>query len=87
VGEYTRFRRIHIHPEARVCRRDTPEGYWTESAEGDPDSLRVPQVSQGQEEVDGASFKLPIAEIHTSSMERLSKIEAAEDPTDAAHDE
>ena len=40
-----------------------------------------------EETVEGVTFKHRIAEIHATSMKRLSKIEAADDPTDAAGDE
>jgi single-strand DNA-binding protein len=40
-----------------------------------------------EEDVEGVMFKHRIAEIHAISMKRLSKIEAADDPTDAAGDE
>ncbi len=40
-----------------------------------------------EEDVEGVPFKHRIAEIHATSMKRLSKIEAADDPTDAAGDE
>ena len=36
---------------------------------------------------EGTPFKHRIAEIHATSLKRLSKIEAADDPTDAAGDE
>ena len=36
------------------------------------------------EEVEGVTFKHSIAEIHATSMKRLSKIEVAEDPADGA---
>ena len=36
------------------------------------------------EEVDGVTFKHSIAEIHATSMKRLSKVEAADDPADGA---
>ena len=39
------------------------------------------------EDVEGASFKHRIAEIHATSMKRLSKVEAADDPADGAGDE
>ena len=39
------------------------------------------------EDVEGAKFKHRIAEIHATSMKRLSKIEAADDPADGAGDE
>jgi single-strand DNA-binding protein len=37
--------------------------------------------------MDGTTFKHRIAEIHAISMKRLSKTEAADDPTDGACDE
>ena len=40
-----------------------------------------------EEEVEGTSFKHTIAEIHASSMRRLSKVEAADDPADGAEEE
>ena len=36
------------------------------------------------EEVEGVTFKHSIAEIHATSMKRLSKVEVAEDPADGA---
>ena len=39
------------------------------------------------DEVKGTTFKHRIAEIHAISMKRLSKVEAADDPTDGADDE
>jgi single-strand DNA-binding protein len=39
------------------------------------------------DEVKGITFKHRIAEIHAISMKRLSKIEAADDPSDGADDE
>ena len=38
-------------------------------------------------EVEGTSVKHRLAEIHASSLKRLSKIEAPDDPTDQAGDE
>jgi hypothetical protein len=35
----------------------------------------------------GTRFKHRIAEVHATSMKRLSKVEAADDPTDGAGDE
>jgi single-strand DNA-binding protein len=35
----------------------------------------------------GTTFKHRIAEIHATSMKRLSKVEAADDPSDGADDE
>jgi single-strand DNA-binding protein len=40
-----------------------------------------------EDEIEGITFKHRIAEIHAISMKRLSKIEAVDDPTDAAGDE
>jgi single-strand DNA-binding protein len=40
-----------------------------------------------EDDVEGTPFKHRIAEIHVTSLKRLSKIEAADDPTDAASDE
>jgi single-strand DNA-binding protein len=39
------------------------------------------------DEIEGATFKHRISEIHAITMKRLSKIEAADDPTDGAGDE
>jgi single-strand DNA-binding protein len=39
------------------------------------------------DEANGVTFKHRIAEIHAVSMKRLSKIEAADDPSDGAGDE
>jgi single-strand DNA-binding protein len=40
-----------------------------------------------EDDVEGTPFKHRIAEIHATSLKRLSKIEAADDPTDEAGDE
>ena len=40
-----------------------------------------------EDDVEGTPFKHRIAEIHATSLKRLSKIEAPDDPTDAAGDE
>ena len=40
-----------------------------------------------EEDVEGKLFKHTIAEIHASSMRRLSKVEAADDPADGADEE
>ncbi len=47
-------------------------------------TLRYREVT---EDVEGASYKHRIAEIHATSMKRLSKVEAADDPSDAAGEE
>ncbi len=39
------------------------------------------------DEVEGTAFKHRIAEIHATSMKRLSKIEAPDDPADGAGEE
>jgi single-strand DNA-binding protein len=39
------------------------------------------------EEVDGVAFRHSIAEIHATSMKRLSKVEAADDPGDGASED
>ena len=39
------------------------------------------------EEVEGIAFKHTIAEIHATSMKRLSKVEAADDPADGASED
>ena len=40
-----------------------------------------------EDEVNGTTFKHRIAEVHATSLKRLSKVEAADDPTDGADDE
>jgi len=40
-----------------------------------------------EDEVQGTAFRHRIAEVHATSMKRLSKVEAADDPTDGAGDE
>jgi single-strand DNA-binding protein len=47
-------------------------------------TLRYREV---EDEIEGTTFKHRIAEIHATSMKRLSKIEAADDPSDGAGDE
>ena len=44
-------------------------------------TLRYREV---EDEVEGTTFKHRIAEIHATSMKRLSKVEAADDPSDGA---
>ena len=39
------------------------------------------------EDAEGASYKHRIAEIHATSMKRLSKVEAADDPADGPNEE
>ena len=40
-----------------------------------------------EDEIEGTTFKHRIAEIRATSMKRLSKVEAADDPSDGAGDE
>ncbi len=47
-------------------------------------TLRYREVT---EDVEGASFKHRIAEIHATSMKRLSKVDVTDDPADGAGDE
>jgi single-strand DNA-binding protein len=47
-------------------------------------TLRYREV---EDEVKGTTFKHRIAEIHATSMKRLSRVEAADDPSDGADDE
>jgi single-strand DNA-binding protein len=47
-------------------------------------ALRYREV---EAEVKGVTFKHRIAEIHATSIKRLSKLEAADDPSDGADDE
>jgi single-strand DNA-binding protein len=42
---------------------------------------------EAEDEVEGTRFKHRIAEIHAISLKRLSKVEAADDPSDGAGDE
>ena len=46
-----------------------------------------PQVSRRRRCVEGSTLKHHIAQIHATSMKRLSKIEAADEPEDGAEDE
>jgi single-strand DNA-binding protein len=48
------------------------------------DILRYREV---EDDVKGTTFKHRIAEVHATSMKRLSKIEATDDPLDEAGDE
>jgi len=47
-------------------------------------TLRYREV---QDDVEGTTFKHRIAEVHATSMKRLSKVEDADDPSDGAGDE
>jgi len=47
-------------------------------------TLRYREV---EDEIEGTTFKHRIAEIHATSLKRLSKIETADDPADGAGDE
>jgi hypothetical protein len=53
------------------------------------ESLEVRQDSseRAEDEVKGTTFKHRIAESHAISLKRLSKVEAADDPSDGADDE
>jgi hypothetical protein len=61
-------------------RQDAPEG----AACHPGGVLRYREV---EDEVNGVTFNHRIAEIHAVSMKRLSKVEAADDPSDGANDE
>jgi len=63
--------------ESLEVRQDPPEGPLV-TLEG---ILRYRDV---EDEVKGAPFKHRIAEIHAISMKRLSKAEAADDPSDGS---
>ena len=63
--------------QSRQLRKDAPEGSVV-SLEGKINYRTV------EEDVEGKPFKHTIAEIHASSIRRLSKVEAADDPTDGA---
>ena len=62
-----------LHTQDGRRRQGSPEG-----------TLRYREVT---EDVESNSFKHRIAEIHATSMKRLSKIEAADDPADGDADE
>jgi single-strand DNA-binding protein len=47
-------------------------------------TLRYREV---EDDIEGTTFKHPIAEIQAISMKPLSKVEAANDPSDGADDE
>jgi single-strand DNA-binding protein len=47
-------------------------------------TLRYREV---EDDVEGTRFKHRITEVHATSMKRLSKVEAADDPSDGAGDE
>ena len=47
-------------------------------------TLRYREV---EDDVEGTRFKHRITEVHATSMKRLSKVEAADDPSDGADDE
>ncbi len=65
--------------------RDGGGGALIHKSRGRPEgTLRYREVT---EDVEGNSFKHRIAEIHATSMKRLSKVETPDDPTDGAGDE
>ena len=66
--------------ESLEVRQDSPEGQLI-TLEG---TLRYRDV---EDEVGGTTFKHRITEVHATNMKRLSKIEAADDPSDGAGDE
>jgi len=61
---------------------DSP--FWAISPITLEGTLRYREVTEG---VDGGSYKHRIAEIHATSMKRLSKVETADDPGDGADDQ
>ena len=63
--------------QSHHLRQDAPEGQLV-SLEG---KIKYRTV---EEDVESKPFKHTIADIHASSMRRLSKVEAADDPTDGA---
>jgi hypothetical protein len=63
-----------------VVRQNSPEGA-ADHLEG---ALRYREV---EDEGKGTTYQHRIAEVHANSMKRLSKIEAADDPSDRAGDE
>ena len=66
--------------ESLEVRQDSPEG-----AAHHP--CGHPSLCEVEDEIEGTTLKHRISEIHAITMKRLSKIEAADDPTDGAGDE
>src|ERR1035437_10671213 len=79
-GEYetrTEWHRVYAWGNLANCAKTLQKGQLV-SLEG---KIKYRTV---EEEVEGKPFKHTIAEIHASGMRRLSKVEAADDPTDGA---
>ena len=66
--------------QSRQLRQDSPEGAARHPGGED-------QVPDGRGRCRVQAVQATIAEIHASSMRRLSKVEAAADPTDGADEE
>ncbi len=82
-GEYetrTEWHRVYAWSNLSKFARNLQKGQLI-TLEG---TLRYREVT---EDVEGTSFKHRIAEIHATSVKRLSKVEAADDPADGAGDE
>ena len=82
-GEYetrTEWHRVYAWSNLSKFARTLQKGQLI-TLEG---TLRYREV---EDDVDGTSFKHRIAEVHATSMKRLSKIEAQDDPGDGAGDE
>ena len=82
-GEYetrTEWHRVYAWSNLSKFARTLQKGQLI-TLEG---TLRYREVT---DEVEGANFKHRIAEIHATSMKRLSKVEAANDPADGVDEE
>jgi len=82
-GEYdtrTEWHRVYAWKNLAKFARNLQKGQLV-SVEG---KLKYREV---ESDVEGTPFKHTIAEIQAISMKRLSKVEAADDPTDGADDE
>ncbi len=82
-GEYetrTEWHRVYAWSNLSKFARNLQKGQLI-TLEG---PLRYREVT---DDVEGTTFKHRIAEIHATSMKRLSKVEAADDPADGASDE
>ncbi len=82
-GEYetrTEWHRVYAWSNLSKFARTLQKGQLI-TLEG---TLRYREVT---EDVEGNSFKHRIAEIHATSMKRLSKVEAADDPSDGVGEE
>ena len=88
---------LHVQIDGRLIARSASdsknggEGALLNLNFGAKGSLKVAAAvlrnREVEDEVKGTTFKHRIAEIHAISMKRLSKVEAADDPTDGADDE